>query len=196
MSEGAGDWAALRLEKSPQSAGPEPSIYTTEADWQIATGINAYNRKDYDRALEHFAKVGPVSGPAYVRWKFYEAMSIFRKEQFKKAVLLERTDVDAVDSVHQKLRAIVERHEDDVLYDDAKYWLAQCLRYLMGDEQTAFGMFKEPLEKNADNPEYPWREGTTYYYAFMLLDKGNPVSRREAVVLARSSSGISDAGLV
>lgn len=177
----AHSWAIKYLELRPESIGTTKPRFVTQGEWHCARGITAYRNKDYDRALGLFAKVDSVDGPAYVRWKFYEAMAIFRQEQFKKSVLRDQLDPEAVTAIYTRLHAIVREYRDDILYDDAKYWYAQCLRYLMDRNDEAIQVLRELLQEKRGNAYYRWREGTMYYLALMLLDKDEHGSTQEGI---------------
>lgn len=196
VHRGAHEWARAKLEIRPESAGRTKPRFATQDEWVCARAIAAYNNREYNVALRHFAKIGNLSGPSYVRWKFYEAMAFFRKEQYRKAVLLDAPSLDAVDSAIVRLRTIVDQHKNDILYADAKYWYAQCLRYLVGDGEEALRILRELLNENIENPNYRWREGSMYYSAILLLDRGDSASRIEAVELLRELLSKYPTGLI
>ncbi|MCP4678014.1 MAG: hypothetical protein GY854_21365 [Deltaproteobacteria bacterium] len=186
LHQGAYMFAIKRLEVEPQAAPVVKPRFISSDEHKLSQGVSAYNVREYDRALRLFGTIGNLSGPQYVRWKFYEAMANFRKQQYIKAVLRDDVNLDSVRAAITRMEAIIEEHGEDVLYPDAKYWYGQTLRYFMGDEQAALVIFEELLEEFPEGTPFRWREGCEYYSAVILLDQHDPASREKAINTLRT----------
>lgn len=181
LHQGAQEWDINKLKKTPNNTPDVMPRFVNEDEWRCSRGIAAYDRKDYDKAMQIFGEIRNLSGPAYVRWKYYEAMSLFRKEQYRKIVMLNEPNPEAIESAISRFRTIVHKWSDDVLYPDAKYWYAQCLRFFKHDNETAFNIFQELLRENCGVSSFKWREDCIYYSALILLNKDDDESRQKAI---------------
>jgi len=185
LHHGAYKWAIKKLEEKPESAQIIKPRFVSEDEWNCSRGILAYNERNYDKALQIFGQIRDLSGPSYVRWKFYEAMCFFRKEQYQKIVMLNEPDTKIIESAILRLRTIVQKYPDDVLFSDAKYWYGQCLRFLKNDDETAFNIFQELLNEYPNDSNFKWTEGCMYYSAVILLKRGDCESRQKAILVLR-----------
>ncbi|MHA2064205.1 MAG: tetratricopeptide repeat protein [Candidatus Thorarchaeota archaeon] len=179
LHQGRQNWAIKELEQKSDIAPFVSSRFVSDDEWNCQRGIIAYNQRDYDKALRLFSEINKLSGPAYVRWKFYEAMCYIRREQHKKVVLLDKPDQEAVDSALLRLKTIIQQYPNDILSSDAKYWYAQCFRYFKDDNEIAFNIFQELLDENSDNTDFKWRESTMFYAALILVNNGNDESKKK-----------------
>jgi len=188
LHQGAKEWALKSLESqtSPPTVKPK---FVSDDQFHLYEAKYAYDRRDYDNSLASFSEIRNLSGREYVKWKFYEGMAYFRKEQFSKSVLMDEVNMESVHAAIKRFEGIMENHDDDPLYSDAKYWCAQAYRYLLGDDDKAYELFQELLSKYPPKSSFRWREGCEYYSAVIEINRGNKEHGIRLLNQLRKNSG-------